>query len=57
MTPEMFTCTEAEISFSGFMWNVPVAIEDSVVQSSQYEKEDHAVPVNTGSGAKFEFCT
>jgi hypothetical protein len=54
--PDRFTCTETQISFSGFSWSVPVATEDTVVQSSQYEKQQFAVPVNTGSGAKFEFC-
>jgi len=54
--PDRFTCTETQINFSGFSWNVPVATEDTVVQSSQYVKEQFAVPVNTGRGAKFEFC-
>jgi len=54
--PDRFTCSEAEISFSGFSWSVPVATEDGVGQSSEYVKQQFAVPVNTGSGAKFEFC-
>jgi len=56
VTADRFTCSETEIPFSGFNWVVPVATEDTVVTSSQYNKVAFSVPVNTRDGAKFDFC-
>merc|ERR1719384_642453 len=55
-TAEKFTCQETEITFSGFTYNIPVATEDTVVTSAQYEKVAFSVPVSVKGGAKFDFC-
>lgn len=55
-TAENFKCTETEISFSKYIWNVPVGQPGVAVKSEQYSKETSSVPVSETNPARFEFC-